>query len=1145
MLKNKISIPLCLSWASLILNPVQLLAAAASTIDTTGASFDLGAGTTWDGGAVPGSADTANFVHPGTYTAAGGAAFSWYGMQASASGTLEINPGSGGNAYTIHLGRGGIAGTEDIDRLGVNLTIDVGANDQTWSSLIANVQAVIAGSARITYTGNGRLWLRGNNTFTGTWQANGANSGIHPDTRFHWSSSLGAEAELLNDGYIRLSNTFYDRIDGIHLIGDGRLLTSGNSTDNGAFSSLQAAVTLPDSGDIYGSGDLTISSNLSYGKIELQADIYHGGDTIIDNKAAGMTLELAATSTCTFTIRANGVTNRIRGLNPATSKLNANGTFIFDRAGADLSNGNSWTVVDTASLNETFGPSFSVSGFTAEADGLTWTAVEEGHTWTFDESTGTLSVSDGGTPPPTPKHDVFFMGGQSNAKVDVAAGIADALRMSGQFDEPTVVWNRHSGQPIARWFDGGPREFYDEDLFGQSGTYDQDGQIQGLLEKEINSAGGPHPFLGFFWWQGEADANASGTYTTKFLGLMDQLATDLGQAIGTGADQWTYHIALPDDVARSYEAIRDAQMAMVDANPSDGTYADTRAYPRLHPEDNPHVPQDLDYFIGVDMANQFLALRGLPAVDLGAAPDSTVVKADSDELSQNLTTLIPEYAMLNRASAWLPEGIPGATNILRFDSTLTSSRTYYLGGTSYTPSIPSGTGGAFSIKGIDYQAPYQVILERLPLSLNNTLSIGTGGVDAGSATSRLIINVDVETPVAQTWTVASGQSILFNNPSASVDLRNANLLGGGTIDIRAGTVDLGSQPNTAAMSFYIGGPNLVFSAASDADLSSPLGTDATLRTGSASDASFTYNGFADASWNRTVNFDTIPFGRNATFEVSQTGATFSSTGSFGVHDTVDTLNLKLGGAGNLIISGTGGVKTNGTAVCNLEKTGSGLLKLSGSGNTFNGSLNITSGKVVVDAAASINTSSQIEVGSASTTATLEYDSSVGLDRDVTVHPGSTFIYRSERAYTGTLTVQGGGIVIVDGAFGMNSLEIPAGALLVLRSNASLPSGLSMTNSGTVDISTWNGTLPAGFVNTGAIIDASVIKIDSFNLSGSQLDIGLYGYTGHSYQLQRSLTLQPEDWQDVGNPTVGADAPMLFSPSAAGEPKVFYRVTVDQ
>ena len=42
------------------------------------------------------------------------------------------------------------------------------------------------------------------------------------------------------------------------------------------------------------------------------------------------------------------------------------------------------------------------------------------------------------------------------------------------------------------------------------------------------------------------------------------------------------------------------------------------------------------------------------------------------------------------------------------------------------------------------------------------------------------------------------------------------------------------------------------------------------------------------------------------------------------------------------------------------------------------------------------------------------------------------------------------------------------------------------NSGVLDIMTWNGTLPAGLVNSGLILDRSAIKVQSCAVQGVAL-----------------------------------------------------------
>jgi hypothetical protein len=374
------------------------------SVTTTGASFDMSLGSTWDdfrgNDIVPNNTSTDLFVPvfdvAGTYTAPTNNTLKWRGLRSEAAGTLEINPASGGNSHTIHLGIDGISGTQNIDRLGAGLTIHTGTDNQTWSVELPNVQAAITGSATVTYTHPNRMWLRGANFgFTGIWKVDGGF--VHPDANAQWSGASGALGQLINHGTVRLSNSVYDRVR-LELRGSGKLMTSGNSTDNGAVSTLTVG-SGSGTGDITGNGDLTITSSTNYGKILINgsssnatADLSHTGDTLIDNKTAGMTLELGPYSTATFVIGAHGVNNRIRGLHPANSRVTADGRFIIQRSEAAITHGNSWTLVDTATLTATFGSNFNLPGFARMPSGV-WTLVEGTHTWTFTESTGILSLA--------------------------------------------------------------------------------------------------------------------------------------------------------------------------------------------------------------------------------------------------------------------------------------------------------------------------------------------------------------------------------------------------------------------------------------------------------------------------------------------------------------------------------------------------------------------------------------------------------------------------------------------------------------------------------------------------------------------------------------------------------------------------------
>lgn len=360
-------------------------------------------------------AGTAKFVFAGGMTAASNSTVTFYTNDTTATTTINTisgNLANGTGVLTVSFGNfssGNGRGRYEM----------TGANSYTGATTI-NFRGGAVGS-------NGELITSGTNSSGGAVNLSRGTLTLNNTTNGGISSGLmtmGAGSFLRANiaGAGTLANNVKTNnsttITGDHNITINGTFTNATLSDRPLTNSIVSGQKLTLNGDVYlsdvsgtgrvwqlrGSGETLINgdiSDFSGGKgtaaggidfntsaggarsLTLAGTNTYSGNTLLGGGASTI-FNLADTGSMTFYVGANGINNQITG----SATANFNGSFNFDLTGADLTDGNSWNIVDVATVIESFAGSFSVSGFTES--GNVWS---NGAGFSFNEATGILSYS--------------------------------------------------------------------------------------------------------------------------------------------------------------------------------------------------------------------------------------------------------------------------------------------------------------------------------------------------------------------------------------------------------------------------------------------------------------------------------------------------------------------------------------------------------------------------------------------------------------------------------------------------------------------------------------------------------------------------------------------------------------------------------
>jgi autotransporter-associated beta strand protein len=280
-----------------------------------------------------------------------------------------------------------------------------------------------------------------------------------------------------------------------------------------------------------------------------------------------------------------------------------------------------------------------------------------------------------------------------------------------------------------------------------------------------------------------------------------------------------------------------------------------------------------------------------------------------------------------------------------------------------------------------------------------------------------------------------------------------------------------------------------------------------------------------------ATFDISQAGNQTMQDLSGAGGTLVALG--GNTLTVGTANSTTYG-GVIADGGIGGGKGGG-----LTKVGTGTWTLSGT-SSFAGDMLLQRGSLLVGG--SITNGGSFEAQSATT---LQLSAGTITTSAVQIDAGATMTGCG--TINGSLSNQGTVLINCSNGLTVNGGVENGGTMRFINGSALRVSG-QFTNTGLLDLITGTQSLPANFVNTGIVLDSSLVRVQTVALAGSGFTVTILGYAGHGYQLQSTPSLTAPDWQAIGSVQSVANSQskpltLTFIDSSPSSSSGFYRIVV--